>query len=250
MRVHRADILQDRGVLRERGGGTRTDLLQLPAYLASGGALVFKLARPVHRRGEILHQFVHLLVALGADIHLGAGGLGNGVHPRAALDQPHVEGRAGGAVEARLGEQRYRAAHRMERIAGTVIAPAMPAGTVKGHFETAAAERAGGDVVGVGAIHHHEGCYLAGQRRFLGQPPHPRQVALALLAGVGGQQQAASEFGPNRAGLPRAPDSQQRRQSGAVVGHARPVRRPSASTAISSFARGASTVSRCAVSAT
>ena len=66
----------------------------------------------------------------------------------------------------------------------------MAAGAGKRHFEAPAAERAIGDVVGIGAIDHQHRFDFARQRRLLAELPHAQQIALALLADIGHQQQA------------------------------------------------------------
>ena len=157
----------------------------------------------------------------------------------------------GTPFEPGLGKQRHRAAEGVHRIAHAEIAPAMSAGSGEGDLEAAAAQRAGGDVVGVGAVHHQKGSDLARQRRLLAEMPHAQQVAFALFADIGDQQQAAWQFrqvgrrssrrAPRPAGRPAR--RRCRRRPGRETG------RP-ASTAISSLLRGASTVSRCAVRAT
>ena len=78
--------------------------------------------------------------------------------------------------EPRLGEQRHGAAQRVDGIADAVIAPAMPARSGEGHLETAAAQGAGGDVVGSGAVHDHEGADLLGERRLLAEVAHPARL--------------------------------------------------------------------------
>ena len=108
-------------------------------------------------------------VALRADIHLGAGRLRDGVDAGAAFDHADIDGGFGRAVEPRFGEQRHGPAERVNRVADAVIAPAMAAGPGEGDFEAAAAQRPGGDVIGVGAVHHQEGAESAGRAAIAGR---------------------------------------------------------------------------------
>ena len=125
------------------------------------------------------------------------------------------------ALDAGIGEQGDGAAEGVERVADAVIAPAMAAGAGEGDFEAAAAEPAGGDVVGIGAIHHQERFDLAGQRRLLAEVAHAEQVALALLADIGHQQEAeGADSGSVAPFFQTRADGQQGGQSGAVVGDA------------------------------
>ena len=94
-------------------------------------------------------------------------------------------------------------------------------------------------MVGVGAIHHHEGLDLPGQRRLLGQVAHAGQVAFALFAHVGRQQQAAA----GTRAVWRTPFQTRAMASRAarpapLSATPGPRKRPSASTEISSFPRG------------
>ena len=98
----------------------------------------------------------------------------------------------------------------------------MAAGAREGDFEAPAAQGAVGNVVGVGAIHHHHGFDLARQRLLLAEVAHTQQVAFALLTYVGHQQQVAGEFGKLAGALPDARHGQQGGKTGAVVGDARP----------------------------
>ena len=120
----------------------------------------------------------------------------------------------------RFGEQRHRAAQRVQRIADAVIAPAMAARTGERDLEAAAPQRAAGDVIGVGAVEHQEGLDLAGQR-LLREVPHPQQIALAFFADVGHQQQVRRKIRGPGAILPGARHRQQGRQAGAIIGDAR-----------------------------
>ena len=98
-------------------------------------------------------------------------------------------------------KERHGAAQRVHRIADAVIAPAMAARSGEGDFEAPAAEPAGGDVVGVGAVDDQERADLPGERRLLAEVPHAEQIALALLADVGHQQQAERQLGQARSQL-------------------------------------------------
>ena len=107
------------------------------------------------------------------------------------------------------------------RIADAEIAPAMAAGTGEGDLEAAAAERAGGDVVGVGAVDDQEARDLLGQRRLVAQVPHAAAGCLRPLrphwrpaAGRAGTPAGSARIFQARAMASRAA------RPGAVVGDA------------------------------
>ena len=108
----------------------------------------------------------------------------------------------------------------MQRVTHAVIAPAMAARARKCNLIAAAAKRARGDVIDIGAIHHQVGFDLPRQRRLLAEVAHAEQIAFALFAHIGHQHQAAGKRGQRRATLPGARHGQKAGQAGAVVGNA------------------------------
>ena len=119
VRVHRAHVVQDGRILRQRGGRPRADLLQ-PATvtLSAGGALVFQVAGALHRGSSAPSTSSSIFSLLSERIStLARAVCGDGVDARAAFDEAHVDGRLRRALQARLGKQRHRPAQRVQRIA-------------------------------------------------------------------------------------------------------------------------------------
>src|ERR1019366_9452586 len=54
------------------GAGRGADLANLHRHLAAGGALILDFQRALDGGGEPIHQLIHLLVTLRADVHFGA----------------------------------------------------------------------------------------------------------------------------------------------------------------------------------
>ncbi len=193
--------------------------LVLTVDAPAGGALIFQVARALHRARQHVHQLVHALVAFRADIHLAARRLGDGVDAAAAFDQADVDRRFRPRIQPRFGEQRDGAAERVHRIADAEIAPAMAAGSGEGDLEATAAQRAGGDVVGVGAIHDQEAVNLLRRsgdclrRDGACRPGCPRPLRRRWRPAAG----RARTSGSLAESLPGARDGQQCGQSGAVI---------------------------------
>ena len=110
-------------------------------------------------------------------------------------------------------------AERVDRIAGAIVAPAMPAGAGDGHFKAAAGQGPAGDVIGVGAVQNQER-FRPGSIRLPAQVAHAAQVALAFLSHVGDQQGRQRRVRQGRRRVPGGGQGQQRGQARAVVGNA------------------------------
>ena len=137
---------------------------------------------------------------------------------RPKLKEDRGVGSARRAGRERSREFGNRPAERVDRIAGAVIAPAMPARAGDGHFKAAAGQGPAGDVIGVGAVQNQEG-FGPGTIRVPAQVAHAAQVALALLAHVGDQQGRQRRVRQGRRCVPGRGQRQQRGQAGAVVGN-------------------------------
>ena len=181
----------------------------------------------------------------------------NRIDAEAAFDDSHVHShlRRRAQIERPLvHKERDGAAQRVDRIPDTEIAPAMAAWPGKGNFEAPAPERLPRDVVGRRSVQHQK-CgdalrqfRLPADMRIPQRFPSPSSPTFAIssnrfhspliLSAVWGKDFIAFAMASSAASP--APLSE-------TPG---PRRSPSRSIATSSFVRGASTVSRCAVTAT
>src|SRR5262245_15362108 len=125
MGVHGADVLQDRGAVGQGRGGTGADFTSADGDTGATGALVLLVAGAFDGGGQQVDEGVHALVAFGADIDLGAGGLSDGIDPTAAFNQADVDRRLGAGIEAGLGEEGDGPAQGVDGVADAVVAPTM-----------------------------------------------------------------------------------------------------------------------------
>ena len=79
----------------------------------------------------------------------------------------------------------------MDGVGEAVIAPAMAARSADGDIEAAAGESLRGDVIDIGAIQNQERLDSAAGAGLPAQIAHAAQIALALLAHIGDEDEAA-----------------------------------------------------------
>ena len=254
VRIHGAHVLQNGGVLGQRRRRARADLLHFGRRPCRRWRAGFRYRGrapwPPSSRSTSSSIFWLLSERMST---LARAVWGMALTPDPPSISPTLNGRFGRALQARF--------RRTAPPRGTAHAADCPRrnrssygrrGRVKAISKRRLPRRAVGDVVDVGAIHHHQGLDLARQRRLLGRdtacpagcprPPRPHWPPAAGRSRESGQLRRTlfqTRAMASRAARP-APLS-------ATPG---PRKRPSASTEISSFPRGAITVSRCAVSAT
>ena len=99
------------------------------------------------------------------------------------------------AGEALFGEVSDGARQRMHRIGDAVIAPAMPAGTADGDIEAAAGQGLRSDVIDIRTIQNQKRLDPASGGGLTAQITHAAEIALALLADVGDEDQIAEVIG-------------------------------------------------------
>src|SRR5690349_4405568 len=100
-----------------------------------------------------------------------------------------------------LGEVSNGPRQGVHRVGDAIIAPTVAAGAIDGDIETAAGERLGSDVVGVGAVQNQERLNATAGGGLTAEIAHAAQVALSLFAHVGDEHDAAAdirEFGEER----------------------------------------------------
>ncbi len=171
------------------------------------------------------YELLDLLIAFRTDIDPGPRPGGNRIDADAALDDADVDRdlRRGSRLDRILiDEERYRTAQGMHRVADSEIAPAMAALTRESYLVTATAERLRGDVVGRGTIENEERANPVDQFRLPADVADSAQISLSFLADIGDQQQTVPDLRRISSRLQRLRYGQQRRQTRAVVGHARP----------------------------
>src|SRR5262249_47359902 len=89
------------------------------------------------------------------------------------------------------------------------------------NLESPAAERTRGDVLGAGSVHYDEAPDVTCQRRLAAKVPHAEQVAFALLAGVGDEEETVVKL-RQPSGLPCLRHRQQSCQPCSVIRYAGP----------------------------
>ena len=124
----------------------------------------------------------------GAEVEEGGGGFGDGVDGGAAGDLSDVESGARRTGSWSAIEPGEGVAEDQNGVGGAGIGPGMAAGAGDGEAEAAAAECAGDDGAGAAAFERDGGGDAVAIGAVEEEVAHAAQVALALLAYVGGEE--------------------------------------------------------------